>query len=242
MRRFILAIGLLLVPANAFAQDAREAPVTPESTPPPAETNPLPMERLRVSGGFKIGYVGSRGFDTYADTDTLPQFSIDATYMLWSSGRLGLAAGLGWDAGGRDEKLRGLDTNFAMHRFLVPLEARLGLKEWVWAFGKVAPGAALALGKIEDPSSPAALSSSGWAFATDLSAGATFAVGARKGDRRSVRFIMTPEVGYSITTAAPMNANPGRDADDLLGTDADTNLRSVALSGFFWRATVGLAW
>jgi hypothetical protein len=235
MKRFVLAFGLLLLPANALAQEAEEYA-------PRIETKKLPMEPLRVSGGFKIGYVGSRGFDTYADTDTLPQFSIDATYMLWSTGRLGLAAGVGWDAGGRDESLRGLKTNFAMHRFLVPLEARVAMTEWVWAFGKVAPGAALALGKIQDPSAPSALSSSGWAFATDLSAGATFAIGSRRADRHSVRFIMTPEIGYSITTAASMNANPGRDADDLLGADADTHLRPVALSGFFWRATVGLAW
>ena len=59
--------------------------------------------------------------------------------------------------------------------------------------------------------------------------------------KRGIRFIMTPEVGYSFTTAASLSANPGREADELLGADADTNLRSVALSGFFWRTTGGVA-
>lgn len=57
-----------------------------------------------------------------------------------------------------------------------------------------------------------------------------------------MRLIITPEIGDSLTTAAPMNANPGREEDELLGADADTSLRSVALSGFFWRTTVGVAW
>ena len=245
-RSSLFAAVLVLSPATAFAQEAspESTPLPPleEAPPPPPKKNELPMERLRVNGGAKIGYVDSRGFDTYASSDTLPQFSIDATYMLWSSGRLGLAAGLGWDVGGRSDTLRGLDTSLTMNRFLVPLEARFALKPWVWAFGKVSPGAMVARAEIKDGSSPQPLTATGWAFATDLSAGATFAVGSRKADRRSVRFILTPEVGYSITTAAPLRPNPGREADELLGSDQDTSLRSVALSGFFWRATAGVAW
>jgi hypothetical protein len=241
MKRFtLLAGGLFLLPANAFAEDAQQAP-QPEEAPQPQRYE-TPMERLRVNGGLKIGYVGTRGFDTYADSNTLPQLSIDATYMLWSSGRLGLAAGLGWDVGGRGDDLRGLDTRLTMHRFLVPLEARIGLEPWLWAFGKVSPGAVLALSEIRDASSPQPLSASGWAFATDVSAGATFAFGPRKHERKSVRFIVTPELGYSLTTAAPLRPNPGREEDELLGADQDTRLRSVALSGLFWRTTVGVAW
>jgi hypothetical protein len=247
-RSCMLGLGLLLFPANAFAQETQTqepvalAPVE-EAPPPQPKREELPMERLRVNGGLKIGYVGTRGFDTYADSNTLPQFSLDATYMLWSSGRLGLAAGLGWDVGGRGDELRGLDTSLTIHRFLVPLEARVGLRPWVWAFGKVSPGAMLALAEIKDASSPQPLTASGWAFATDISAGATFAFGPRrKADRKSVRFLMTPEIGYSITSAAPLRPNPGREDDELLGSDQDTNLRSVALSGFFWRTTVGVAW
>jgi hypothetical protein len=243
-RSMMLSLAILLLPASAFAQETQESvPLPPlEEAPPPPKREELPMERLRVNGGFKIGYVGTRGFDTYAESNTLPQFSIDATYMLWSSGRLGLAAGLGWDVGGRGDDLRGLDTRLTAHKFLVPLEARVGLKPWVWAFGKVSPGALLALSEIKDASSPQPLGASGWAFATDISAGATFAIGPRKHDRKSVRFILTPEIGYAITTAAPLRPNPGRAEDELLGSDQDTSLRSVALSGFFWRATAGVAW
>ena len=33
-------------------------------------------------------------------------------------------------------------------------------------------------------------------IATDVSAGATFAIGPRKSDRKGVRFLVTPEIGY----------------------------------------------
>ena len=37
-----------------------------------------------------------------------------------------------------------------------------------------------------------------------------------------------------------MHPNPGRADEDLLGSDEDVSLRSLALSGFFWRASVGM--
>lgn len=200
---------------------------------------PLP-DRFRVSAGLRIAYVHTHGFDTFADTNTLPQLSIDGTYAFYNSGRLALAAGLAWDVGGRSSDLRGLDTSLTAHRFLVPLEARVTVLPWLWAFGKVAPGAALVLTDIEDPSAPRSLGSSGWAFAGDVSAGASFVIGKRAPAKHSVRVLLTPEIGYSVTTAAPVHASPGRSEDELLGSDADTNLRSVALSGLFWRATIGV--
>jgi hypothetical protein len=200
---------------------------------------PLP-DRFRLSAGLRIAYVHTHGFDTFADTNTLPQLSIDGTYAFYNSGRLALAAGLGWDVGGRGSDLRGLDTSLTAHRFLVPLEARVTVLPWLWAFGKVAPGAALVLTDIEDPSAPRSLGSAGWAFAGDVSAGASFVIGKRAPGKHRVRVLLTPEIGYSITTAAPVHASPGRNEDELLGSDADTNLRSVALSGLFWRATLGV--
>jgi hypothetical protein len=228
---------LLLTPKAALADEIEEAPVA--EAPPPAPS--APMEAFRVSGGVKVGYVSTRGFDTFADSNTLPQFSIDGTYMFWSRGRLGLAAGLGYDVGNRGDSLRGLDTSLTTHKFLVPLEARAFVTPWLWGFGKVAPGAALLVASINDPSSPHKLAGSGWAFATDLSAGATFVIGPRREDKRTPRFLVTPEIGYSLTTAASLGPNPGRDENELLGADANTNVQPVALSGFFWRTTVGVA-
>lgn len=245
MKRAAIAIPLVVLSFSASAL-AQEQPETPPPLPPPepyvAEPPPrAPIaERFRVSGGLRMAYVHTHGFDTFADTNALPQLSIDGTYAFYNSGRFALAAGLGWDAGGRSSDLRGLKSSLTVHRFMVPVEARMTVLPWLWAFGKLAPGVALALADIEDPSAPRSLGASGWAFAADVSAGASFVLGKRPTDKRSVRVLLTPELGYAVTTAAPLHASPGRSDDELLGSDADTSLRSVALSGLFWRATVGL--
>lgn len=259
---FAFPIAILFFSTGALAQEPSTEPLpapaaeaAPEPAPPPVRAapperyerytiderlrEPLP-DRFRVSGGLRIAYVHTHGFDTFADTNTLPQFSIDGTYAFLTTGRLSLAAGLGWDIGGRSSDLRGLDASLTAHRFMVPIEARVSVLPWLWGFGKIAPGAALVLTDIEDPSAPRSLGASGWALSGDISAGASFVIGKRAPDKRSVRVLVTPEIGYSVTTAAPLHANPGRDEDELLGTDADTNLRSVALSGLFWRATIGV--
>lgn len=247
MKRSIIGLAslalLLFSSSTALADDepATTAVEEPEYQPPPPSKPQPRIEPLRVSGGLKVGYVSTRGFDTFADSNTLPQFSLDATYTLITKGRLALAAGFGWDIGGRGDKLRGLGTSLTAHRFLAPIEARFSVLPWLWAFGKVAPGAALVYGRIEDPSSPNTLSDSAWAFATDLSAGATFAIGKRQPERRGVRVLVTPEIGYALTTAAKLRPSPDRDEDELLGADSSTNLQPLALSGFFWRTTIGIA-
>lgn len=232
------ATATVNVPAPAPTAPQAEVPerYSPEQ---PRERAPVP-DRFRISGGLRIAYVHTHGFDTFADSNTLPQFSIDGTYAFYNRGGLALAAGLGWDFGGRGSDLRGLDTSLTTHRFMLPIEARMAVLPWLWAFGKIAPGAALVLADIEDPSAPRSLGASGWAFAGDVSAGASFVIGKRAPDKRAVRVLLTPEIGYSLTTAAPLHVDPGRAEDELLGADADTSLRSVALSGLFWRATLGV--
>lgn len=220
-------------------------------TPPPAVDAPIPsaseaapppepkLDLIRLNAGFKLGYVTSDGFDTYASNDALPQFSIDAVAPLVTRGRLVLGAGLGYDAGTRSGTLRGLDSSLVTHRITVPLEARYHVVPGVYAFGKVAPGAALMLGSVETGGRE--LSSSGWAFAADASAGASVLLGPRRSlEQRSVRVWLTPEAGYGFTSVAKLDANPSRDASEVLGADEDTRLRSLSLNGFFWRASVSV--
>jgi hypothetical protein len=195
---------------------------------------------VRINLGLRIGYLPSRAFDTFASNDVLPQFSIDGTYPLFTSGRLVLGAGVGWDVGGRSDKVRGFDSSLTAHRLYVPIEGRWYVSPGLAVFGKVSPGAVAALATVHDPSAPKELSATGWAFSADASVGASVLMGPRQNmEKRAVRFWVTPEIGYAVTTRAPLRGNPDRDEKDLLGSDESTNLRSLALSGFFWRASVG---
>lgn len=116
------------------------------------------------------------------------------------------------------------------------------MKPWLYGFARVAPGAALLYTRVDDPSSPAKLKDASWAFAGDLSAGASFLLGPRNDmDKRSTpRFWVTPEIGYAFATATDLRPKPARDEEDVLGSDAATNLGSIALSGLFWRASIAV--
>jgi hypothetical protein len=201
---------------------------------------PARHDLIRVNAGLRIGYVPSRAFDMFASNNALPQFSIDGTYPVLTSGKLVLAAGLGWDVGGRSDKVRGFDASLTTHRLYVPIEGRWYFTPGLSVFGKVSPGAVAAISSVRESSSPNELSGTGWAFSADLSIGASILMGPRQRmDKRAVRFWVTPELGYAFTTQASLRTNPGRDEKDLLGSDENTNLRSLALSGFFWRASLG---
>ena len=94
---------------------------------------------------------------------------------------------------------------------------------------------------VKDGTMPTPLSDTGWAFSGDASVGASILLApSKRMDKRNVRLWVTPEIGYAFTTNASLSASHDRGEDDVLGSDEDTKLRSLALSGLFWRATVGI--
>lgn len=241
------AHGVVSGEPSATVIGAAAAPIGGEDHPTPA--GPPRHDLVRINAGLRVGYlpVGltgyapSRGFDTFASSDVLTQFSIDGTYPLLTSGKLVLAAGLGWDIGGRSDKVRGFSSSLTVHHLYVPVEGRYHLAPGLFLFGKVSPGAVAALASVSEPSAPGELSATGWAFAADASIGGSILLGSRKQlDKPSPRFWLTPEFGYAYTTNAPLNANPNRAEKDLLGSDEDTNLGKVAFGGIFWRVSMGV--
>jgi hypothetical protein len=234
-------------PAPAAPTVVVAEPVAPTQQDRPAAARPEDSGRprydlVRINAGFRVGYIPSRAFDSFASSDVLTQFSLDGTYPLFTSGKLVFGAGLGWDFGARSDQLRNIEASMASHRLYVPIEGRYHVLPGLAVFGKVSPGAAAVLSKVKDASAPGSeVSGTGWAFSADASVGASILVGPRQQmDKRAPRFWVTPEVGYAVTTGASVRPNPGRDDKDVLGSDEDTNLRTLALSGFFWRASVGV--
>jgi len=224
-------------PAPAPSQAERPS-ASPDTTEPQGGPR---YDLIRVNVGLRIGYLPSRGFDTFSSNDVLPQFSVDGTYPLLTAGRLVLGAGVGWDVGSRSDSVRGLSSSLTTHHLYVPIEGRWHLSSGLSAFVKVAPGASAAIASVRDSATSNELSTTGWAFSADASVGASILMGPRaRMDKRTPRFWLTPEVGYSFTTNAPLRAGIGRDEKDLLGSDESANLRALALSGFFWRASVGM--
>lgn len=268
MKRSLFAAALVVasLPAAAFAQEEPAPEPAPAPAPPPVEAAPvapLPPAPLyspppspadadagraegpprndfvRLGAGVRIGYVDDPGLDTFSKNDVLPQFSLDATITLLSGKKMSLASGVAWDVGGRSNGLRGLDASLTVHRLTVPIEGRYHVARGLYAFGRLAPGAAALMASVNDKSSSANLKETSWVFAGDLSVGASVLLGSRRDlDQRAPRLWITPEVGWSLTTAADLRPSPSRDQEDVLGRDVGTNLGSVAMNGFFWRASI----
>lgn len=241
--------GLLRDERNEDPIDAppvRPAPAAVDASPEaaPAVYGPR-VGGLRVNLGLKWGYVGTSGYDLVSSDNSLPSFTADATYAVLTRGRLALAVGLGLDAGGSfSDELRGIETRFSAGRYYVPIEVRYEVAPWLWGLARVGPGALHVATKVSDPSSPTGeLKGGAWAFNVDATLGAAFAIdaGKRKTQKGPPRFLIMPEVGYMVSTPARVSVNPDRDSDEVLGTDESTRLGKVALSGFVWRATLGMA-
>jgi hypothetical protein len=256
----LLAATILAAPLAARAQDEPPLPapapppapvaVAPapvllpaappyEEAAPPAKSTPR-YDYLRFGLGFRIGYIPDAGFDTFADSDVLAQISLEGTYAFYTQGKLAVAAGAAWDVGSRSSGARGFDTRLTVNRLTVPVEARWYFTPWLDGFVRVAPGAVGYYARVHDPSSGATLEDAPWAFATDLSAGATLRLaGGSDHTSRRARLWLTGEGGYGLTGSRALRPHPNRDEADVLGSDASTRLGSLAVNGGFWR--MGLA-
>lgn len=258
----VVSVVSVVSASSALAQTSPDTP--PPAAPPPAEAPsassdgppilPVEVKRprydlIRLNVGLRVGHQPaalsgegpSRGFDAFAQDDVLAQLSIDATYPIFTRGRLVLGAGLGWDAGGRSSTVRGFTSSLGTHRLYVPIEGRYHVGSGLFVFGKIAPGAVAMLASVSEGSSPKELSGTAWAFSADASVGGSILLGPRKDmHKRAVRFWLTPEVGYAYTTSASVSLNPGRADNDVLGSDEDAQLGTLALRGIFWRASVGM--
>jgi len=196
---------------------------------------------VRLSIGGRAGYIDDPGFDAFAKNDVLGQLSLAGSYVLLSSRKLSLSIGGAWDVGTRSSGARGLDTKITMQRLTAPIEGRFHVTPWLHAFAKVAPGAAALHARLSDPSAPDTLEDVQWAFATDLSAGASVLLAPHGDwDSRRVRFWLTPEVGYGLTGRASLRPIADRDEEDVLGTDSRARLGSLAMNGVFWRVTMNV--
>jgi hypothetical protein len=245
---------LMLAARPAFADEApvdASSPTGPEAEPlsPPtvpaavAATEPAHVDvaspqsdKYRVQLAPRFTYVGDPAFDSFASNDVLPQLSIEATRDVKRWGKLSLGVGLGWDVGGRTGTLRHASSHLTLHRFIVPVEARYAVNRNLLAFGRIAPGAAVSFSGVDDSSSKETLKASAWAFAGDMSLGASVLLGLRRDARaQPVRFWLSPEIGYTWTTKAKLDLRPDQSSEDALGRSEPLRLGALSIRGLFWK-------
>ena len=246
-------------PAPSTAPETREAPIAPPpSAPPRAQgrspvlgrydgyrpivVEPLPPPEddsflgsrqrfVRFGIGVRHSGVNDAAYAPFSKNDALTQLSLDASITLFARGDISFAAGVAFDTGSTDAVTRGQKFTLRAHRLAIPLEGRYHLFPWLFAFGKVAPGAVILHATEQEPSDT--LEGTGAAFSADVSAGASFLLGAQKrAHAHPFRAWITPEFGYGFTGKVPMTLEA---EDSRLGT---VELASLSTRGFFGRVAV----
>jgi hypothetical protein len=193
--------------------------------------------------GFRVGKVSSSGFDPFADSDELLQFSAGLGRTVMTSGNLSLAGLFLYDVGGRSNEARGANTDLTVHRLTLGAEGRYHFLRQLFVFGRVAPGAIHSIAKIEDVSTSVSdLATRDWVFATDLSAGATFDLTgfAKYSRKRKVAAWISFEGGYGFAGESDLSMTA--DGGDGPVRAEPLDLGPLALAGPFMRGTFVLTY
>lgn len=232
-----LSLGVLsALPAAAQTQATADPAMAETPAPAPAGWGEQ-IGRLEV--GYRGVFVNSPGFDPFSTDGYLPAFSMVASKTVFASGQFSFAPGIAWDYGGSDATARGDSTSMHVQRLTVPLEARVHFGRWGYAFGRLAPGAAMERAEVSDSSAPSALTKSLWLFTGDAGAGYALPLLRFGSERRGriVRAWLQGDVGYTWTPDNRLTlASTGPLASD--GVD----LGALGVRGAFLRFAVAVSY
>lgn len=208
-----------------------------EPMPPPA---PSDAGALRFELGTRQAFIANPGLDAFARHNEFGQLSLALSRVVLARGRLAFAPGVAWDYGETDADVRGSPSALVVHRLSVPLEGRYSILPRLYAYARVAPGAAAVHGEVHDTSSPGTLVRSAWLPSLDASAGASYRVlTIAEVHDRPLDVWLAAEGGYGGTRSTDLTMTPDLADGDPRRTGA-VDLGSLALRGAFVRAAIAL--
>jgi hypothetical protein len=235
----LLGLVTLLTTTQALAQGQDPAQGQADVPVEPAHAQAWPSSTWRIEAGYRGSYIPDEGFDPFSKDDFLPQLSLSASRTVWTRGRLSFAPGLAWDHGSRSSTARGAATSLSLDRVTIPLEGRLHVDRWGYAFVRLAPGVVAQGVRVEEVSGPAPYTKSRALFAADLSAGYAFPLWRLGGPASPARAWLQADGGYGWVASERLALAPDLAGDDPLRTRG-VDLGSIATRGAFFRVGVAL--
>ena len=189
--------------------------------------------------GARVGKMTSSGFDPFADSDELAQFSLGFGRTIVSAGNLSLAGLFLWDVGGRSGTARGVTSDLIVHRLTFGAEGRYHFFRQLFMFARVAPGALHSIATLEDDlASVENRGARNWVFATDLSGGAMFELtGFGRSRKRLPSAWIALDGGYGFAGESELSLTPDTPGDGPERGEP-VNLGPMALRGAFLRGAV----
>jgi hypothetical protein len=225
---------LALLPSTAAAQEA--APPRTAGTPVNHR-----VEMWRGELGYRGSFVSDAGYEPFSTNHYFTQVSLAVSRTLLHEGSYSFAPGVAYDSGGSSASARGDSTSLSVQRLSVPLEGRMHMGPWGYAFLRAAPGAALVNVEVDDSSASSPLKKSDWMFSTDISAGYAFLLVPRF-DRfeQKVRLWLQGDVGYGWVSGDRLALTPSSPPSQGMAASG-VDLGTLAMEGIFFRLAAAVS-
>lgn len=240
-------------PSPAPAEESAPAPAAPaaplpepvpapEPTPvPPAATEPAPAPAPNwlASVGVRVTYVGSKGFDAFAENDALAQATLNFAGTVYRRDRVSIAVMGSFDVGGREATARGEKASLTAMSFALGPEARWHFGEWARVHARPSLSLTRTHASLDETSSNAALHARSWLSGFDVMAGGAISLG-RLARERNERAWLLAEGGYVWSTEATLAFRPDDDDTDAPLRAAPLDLGKLSLRGPAFRIAAAL--
>lgn len=205
-----------------------------------AEPEPLAPHQpyAQASLGVRVGKVSDTGYDAFASSDELAQFSLGLGATVFRHQRFSLVAAGFWDYGQKSSSARGAQTELDVHRLSVGPELRYHLLPPLFFFVHALPAFAHTSASLDDTVAEVTRYARHWSYGVDVAGGAAFEVyGARTG-RPQPRVWIVAEGGYGYLGSTSLEMQP--DAGQGPQRPAAVDLGSLSLAGPYFRASAAV--
>lgn len=198
------------------------------------------QKNIRLDAGARTQFVNSRALDAFASNDVIAQLSLAASIDFWARDRLSVAAGVGFDYGGRSASARSGEASLDLRRFSLLPEVRYHLLRVLALTAKAGPTltrqkAVLSGGLGTDQSKAA------WKLGVDATAGVAVEVfGYASGKSNKPRLWLTAEGGYGWTAPNRLVLEPNESSSAPQRLTA-LDLGELSLSGPLFRVTAAVS-
>jgi hypothetical protein len=234
---WVVAIALSAFAPSARAQSTASPPAEPEATSSVRAAD-WREQVARLELGYRGVFVTNAGYNPFSTHDYFSGVSLVASRTVFATGRFSFAPGIAWDYGSSGATSRGDATQLQVQRITIPLEGRVHFGRWGYAFGRLAPGAAVERAEVDDASAPSALTKSLWLFTGDASVGYALPVPPLpEHPGRAIRAWLQADAGYTWVADNGLNL----EATTSQLTD-QVDLASLGMRGAFIRVAVAASY
>jgi len=202
--------------------------------------------------GARSMLVSDSGFDPFADSNELTQFSLGVGRSFYAREILSLAAIAFWDVGSRTSSARGEPTRLLVHRLALGPELRLHPLTDLYGFLRFAPALIHSEARLEESTTGSTYYArsddldlnflGSWSVGFDATVGAAYElIGTSGRHAGALRCWIMAEGGYAWGTSGDLELSPEADDTSAPERAAALELGTLALRGPMARAVVGVS-